>query len=143
MSENDPEKLIFAYLSENETLPSTRAAEEDGLHVWFSKLIAAEDADAEADRGRQETKDGPKSPPSTVHYDRVLDAAMKWADKAGSNGKYQKILNCRFARLYFLTLSRMPAHFRDATDLKMSTINARQKRDMGVSQLSFFTRLRH
>lgn len=141
MSENDPQKLIFAYLSENETLPSTRAAEEDGLHVWFTKLIAAEDADAEADRARPDGDD--ETPPSTVNYDQVLQSALNWAHKAAENGKYLKILTCRFARLYFLTLSRMPAHFRDATDLKMSTISQRQKRDMGVSHASFVSLSSH
>lgn len=134
MVENDPKKDILYYLSENETLPSTRAAEEDGLHVWFGRLIAAEDADLELDRARG---DESERPPTTVNYDAILDDALKWAHSAGENGKYIKILNCRFARLYFFTLSRMPAHFRDATDLKMSTINTRQKRDMGVSCCSF------
>lgn len=187
--ENDEDKLIFNYLSENETLPSTRAAEEDGLHVWFAKLIAAEDADAEVDMDRaksapraaaaasedddehdedeheeEEAADhptaaqkvaqkapqkaaqearrtapqiAPQLPPCTEHYDRVLANAIAWSHKACENGKYSKILNNRFARLYFLTLSRMPAHYRDATDLKMSTIASRQTGTMGVSPYSF------
>lgn len=132
MRENDSLDNIFSYLSENDFLPSSRAAEEDTLHAWASKFIRAEDMDREVNIARAEGA-VTDSAPCTENYDKALQAALAWADKTGENMKYHKILHCRFSRLYFFTLSRMPAHYRDGSDLKFGTVNARHDYDMGVS----------
>lgn len=142
LRENDPLDLCFTYLAENETLPSTRAAEEDGLHAWFGKIIIAEDADqlatAEAQAAREASGDTELYPPITTKTEEVTQAAVAWArayggEKKATDSKYARICNCRFARLYFLTLSRLPAHFRATKDLVMATVTGRQKDCMGVS----------
>lgn len=136
MSANDPQQLAFTYLSENETLPSSRAAEEDSLHAWCGKFIIAEDLDRETDLKRAKAGET-ESPLSTEHYDKALQAALQWAEKPGE-AKYHRILSCRFTRLYFLTLSRMPAHYRGGSELKMGNVITRQERDMmGVSSSKY------
>ncbi|KZP08248.1 hypothetical protein FIBSPDRAFT_901394 [Athelia psychrophila] len=70
LRENDPNELIFTYLSKNETLSLT-----------FTKLIAAEDADTKADHTCPDGEEEQQSPPSTVTYDKVLEATLKWAHK--------------------------------------------------------------
>lgn len=99
-------------------------------------LIRAEDLDREDDLKR--AADGVTDlAPCTEHYKSALAAALEWADKTGENSKYTRILHCRFARLYFFTLSRMPAHYRDRSDLKFATMTARHDHDMGVSHVNF------
>lgn len=143
LSENDPEKKCFTYLAENETLPSTRAAEEDGLHAFFGRIHAGEELDqiatAEAMTARAKANDVAPHPPITTHADSALESAKTWAKNFGTgttkgNSKYARVLNCRFATLYFRTLSRLPAHFRATKDLVMSNVLARQESGfMGVS----------
>lgn len=127
--EGDPQKLAFTYLSENETLPSSRAAEEDSLHAWCGKFIYAEDLDRAADLALTAAGNEP-SAPSHSNFDQALAAALAWAS---GDAKYDRILSCRFSRGYFLTLSRLPAHYRSGPELKMANLLARQHRAMGVS----------
>lgn len=132
LSTNDPHNLAFTYLSENDTLPSSRAAEEDSLHAWCSKFVHAEDLDREIDRARRKAGDN-QTPPSTENYKAALKAALQWAEHQ-TEPKYSRILSCPFSRLYFLTLSRMPAHYRAGSELKMRNVISRQENDfMGVS----------
>lgn len=133
LRENDPHNTIFTYLSENEFLPSTRAAEEDSLHAWSGKFIRAEDLDRDVDLARKADGEIDFSP-CHDNYKEALKAALEWADKNSENSKYHRILNCRFTRLYFFTLSRMPAIYRDSSELKFSTVIARNDHDMGVSR---------
>lgn len=148
LRENDPQKMCFTYLSENETLPSTRAAEEDGLHAWFGKIHAGEELDQvathEARVARHLKLDFALYPPITTNADAATTAALAWAksfgpEKSKGDTKYARVLNCRFARLYFLTLSRLPAHFRATKDLVMATVLQRHTGYMGVSCYSIAT----
>lgn len=145
LSENDPQQKCFTYLAENETLPSTRAAEEDGLHAFFCKIHLGEEADqmatAQASADRVAKGDIAHRPPITAQADAAVDSALDWAKSFGTGtgkgeSKYARVLNCRFTRLYFLTLSRLPAHFRAYKDLVMNNVLARQSTGhMGVSAL--------
>lgn len=123
------------------TRPSKRAGDEGALHTWFAQIIAGEDADrvieAAAQDARTADADFPVYPRKTIHADAAIASALAWAKspsgpKGGENSKYHKILNCRFARLYFLTLYRLPLHFCGSKDVMMKTFLARQGRDMGV-----------
>lgn len=105
--------------------------------MWMGRIIAAEASDAAA-------------VPPTQEAEEQLQKALAWAkalatpEKADkkkkgeksvstANPQYFKILSCKFTRLYYLILSRMPAHYRSGRDLKMKTVIARQDRNMGVS----------
>lgn len=80
-------------------------------------------------------------PPITAQADAAVDSALDWAKSFGTgaskgDSKYARVLNCRFTRLYFLTLSRLPSHFRAYKDLVMNNVLARQSTGhMGVSAL--------
>lgn len=131
MRKNDPQGLAFSHLSENESLPSSRAAEEDSLHAWFGKFIVAEDLDREVDAKRVLSGDTDLGL-YTENYKAAVKAAVEWAGQA-SNEKCLRMLSCPFTRLYCLTLSRLPSHYRGGWELKQVGLTARQKRDMGVS----------
>lgn len=121
---------------------SSKGAGNDGdLHAWFEKMIAAEDADradeAAAQAARTAAADFAIYPCQTAQADAVIASALEWVKgpsgpKGGESSKYHKILKCRFARLYFLTLCRLPAHFRASKDMTIKTFHGRQGRDMGV-----------
>lgn len=118
-----------------------RAAEEDGLHAVIQRVIIGEEHDQVAEmaarKARIATNDLSIHSCITTEADIALQAAISWAEVLRSekkNDNYFRILNDKFARLYFLTLSRMPAHFRNGKDLTMKTVLARHDTGhMGVS----------
>lgn len=134
--------MIFIYLSENDTLPSIRAAEEDGLHVWIKNIIIGEERDQVAEMAARAARvlvnDKNTYPCNTAEADAATRDAIAWAEAQRADRKnenYSRILSDKFARLYFLTLSRLPAHFRHSKDLKIKTTLERHNGNMGVSEL--------
>lgn len=131
MRGDDPTDTVFFHLSENESLPSSRAAEEDSLHAWFTKFLIAEELDRQVDAERAAAKTGEELGPCKENFSAAVAASQRWATQTGVD-KYTKVLNCAFTRLYCFTLSRLPAHYREGPELRNSSLTARQGRVMGV-----------
>lgn len=107
------------------------------MHAWLGKFLLARDLDEKIDR--QRTRDGnTESVRCVENYVAAVNASKIWAKEA-KHDKCLQIFSCPYTRQYCLILSRLPAHYRAGPELKNSSLNSRQSRDMGVSNFQSLT----